>query len=128
MNGFTWALLGAALLLLGLNAWRRRGVVSVTAGDIQRRLESGEKLVIVDVREPGEFRSGHIPGAVSAPLSRLDTEAARLKPDTEIVLVCASGSRSISAYHLLKHRGFQRLLNLSGGMGAWRGQVKHATK
>lgn len=124
MSNFTWALLGAAVFLLVLNAWRRRGVVSVSASDVQRRLEAGEKLVVVDVREPGEFRSGHIPGAISAPLSELSRQAPKVNPEAEVVLVCASGNRSVTAYHVLKGKGFQKLLNLSGGMSAWRGKVR----
>lgn len=126
MNGFTWALLAALALVVGLQIWRRRGINSVSAADVQRRLEAGEKLLVVDVREPHEFRSGHIPGAKSMPLSQLKTTAAQLDRNAEIVLVCASGNRSVTAYQILAGQGFARLLNLTGGMFAWKGKVKQA--
>lgn len=99
----------------------RRGVVSQSATDVHGRREAGENLVIVDVRESNEFRSGRIPGAVSVPLSNLDSLAKNLDPRAKIVLVCASGNRSVTAYHKLKAKGFTDLINMSGGMSAWRG-------
>lgn len=113
--------MGLFALVIGRFFWMRRGVVSLSAADVQRRYEAGEKLVIVDVRESGEWRSGHIPGAVSVPLSNLDSLAKNLDPKATIMLVCASGNRSVTAYHKLKSKGFANLVNVSGGMSAWRG-------
>lgn len=123
MNGLLWLLVPVAVLLLGLTLWMRRGVVHLSASAVQRRLAAKERLVVVDVRSPGEYASGHIPGAVSAPLTSLDQAAAKLDPRAETVLVCGSGQRSLLAYQRLKAKGFARLHNLPGGMSAWQGPV-----
>lgn len=122
-NWLLVALLALVALGIGRMLWRRRGVTTMAANEVQRRLSAKEKLVIVDVREPGEYRSGHIPGAVSVPLSNLDQAAAKLDPGAETVLVCASGIRSSAAFRRLKAKGFTRLHSMPGGMLLWRGRV-----
>lgn len=87
-------------------------------------LEDG--AVLVDVREPAEWRSGHAPAARHIPLGRLAAEARRLPKDRPVVVVCASGSRSRVAASQLRSGGF-RATSLAGGMAAWRaagGQVR----
>lgn len=123
MNIFAWLLPILVVLLFGLMLWMRRGVAQMNATEVQRRLAAKERLVIVDVRGPEEYASGHIPGAISVPLSGLDQAATKLDPDTETVLVCARGSRSLVAYQKLKARGFSRLHSMPGGMSAWQGAV-----
>lgn len=78
-----------------------------------------EGAVLVDVREPAEWKSGHAPRAKHIPLGKLATEARRLPQDKVIVVVCASGSRSRSAASQLRSAGYQAT-SLSGGMMAWR--------
>lgn len=124
MEVVTWLLVALVALLIGVMLWRRRGVAKMSAGEVERRRKAKEKLVIVDVREPGEYRSGHIPGAVSVPLSNLDQAAASLDAGAETVLVCASGMRSSAAFQRLRAKGFTRLYSMSGGMLLWRGPVE----
>jgi len=99
----------------------RRGVVSMSGADVQGLIAADKKLVVVDVREPHELRSGRIPSALNMPLGNLDSMAKKLDPNAKIVLVCATGNRSVTAYQKLKAMGFVDLVNLSGGMAAWRG-------
>ncbi len=107
--------------------WRRPvapPVPQVRPEEVQKRLEAGERLLIVDVRDPHEFASGHIPGARLIPLNQVQARAAELDPKAEIIMVCRSGRRSDLACQVLLRQGFQRVKNMAGGMLAWRGRVE----
>lgn len=80
-------------------------------------LDDGAQLV--DVRENAEWRSGHAPQARHIPLGKITNEARRLKMDTPVVVMCATGSRSRSAAAQLRSMGYQAT-SLSGGIAAWR--------
>lgn len=111
--------------LVGRTLWLRRGIIDLPAFELQQRLAKKEKIMIIDVREPWEFKQGHIPQAMSAPIASLREKAGRLDKAAEVVLVCASGNRSRVAFHQLKSLGFANLRNLPGGMSAWNGPVTH---
>ncbi len=96
------------------------GVPEVTPDEARRRAAEG--AVIVDVREPDEWRAGHIPGARHIPLGRLAAAVQELDPDREVIVVCRSGSRSAVAARALLRAGFPRVSNLAGGMIAWTGR------
>ena len=91
---------------------------SIDAAEAARRLESGE-IVLVDVREPNEWRSGRARGAKHVPLAtiphKLKTLAAHGKP---IAFICRSGGRSATACGAARKHGIEAL-NVHGGMGAW---------
>ena len=82
------------------------------------RIDSKQPLVILDVRQPEEFRSGHISGAKLIPLNELARRMGELPSNTEILCVCRSGSRSGAAASQLARAGFNAL-NLRGGMIGW---------
>lgn len=124
MSTGTWLVLLLVLALVAQVLWRRRGLVNITGAELNQRLQRREKLIVVDVREPDEFRSGHIPGAVNVPLSRLEAGAQQLDRSAETILVCRSGNRSVTAFHRLKRMGFTGLKNLPGGMMAWPGKTR----
>jgi sulfur dioxygenase len=86
--------------------------------------EHGQRVQIVDVREPHEFTGplGHIAGARLIPLGALAERAGDLAPDVPIVTVCRAGGRSAQATVILKKAGFERVANLAGGMRRWRAQ------
>lgn len=119
MSTLAWVAAGLAVAVVAWQMWLRVGVVSITTGQLKGRLDARERLVVLDVREPHEFSQGHIRGAVNLPLARLREGARRLNPEAETILVCQSGSRSLSAYHRLKRLGFTNLKNLDGGMLRW---------
>ncbi|MBM4781845.1 MAG: rhodanese-like domain-containing protein [Archangiaceae bacterium] len=80
-------------------------------------VKEGAKLV--DVRSPGEFSSGHLPGAINVPLQELGAQVKKLgEKDKPVVLYCASGTRSAMACSTLKGLGFTQVFNL-GSMGRW---------
>uniref|UniRef100_A0A7C2WID6 Rhodanese-like domain-containing protein n=1 Tax=Thermorudis sp. TaxID=1969470 RepID=A0A7C2WID6_9BACT len=94
-----------------------RSVPEVTPEEALRRQQAG--ALIVDVREPEEWRAGHIPGAVHVPLGELGSRLHELDAERELILVCRSGNRSARATVLLQQAGFRQVYNLSGGLIAW---------
>lgn len=76
-------------------------------------------LQIIDVREPDEWQSGHIPGAIHIPLGELGARFAEIDPERAIVTICRSGRRSLSAAKQLHKAGFGDVKSLAGGMLAW---------
>ena len=80
----------------------------------------GASWLLVDVRSPGEFTSGHIPGAINVPLGELKSRKAELEAGREgLYVVCQSGGRSSKASKQLAGWGFDQVTNVAGGTGAW---------
>lgn len=113
----------------GLDVWEKMGL-PLTSGDIQdvepvqlhEILETcvdGDCPEIVDVREPWEYRQGHVPGALLIPLGQLSARLNELNPERPVAVICASGNRSQSAAALLGQKGFKTVYNVAGGTGAW---------
>lgn len=98
---------------------RKSDESQVTPDEIQRRQAAGERLFILDVREPSEYSEGHIAGSTLIPLSQLAQRTAGLPKDRPIVAVCRSGNRSGVAQAVLQRAGFASVLNMRGGMIAW---------
>lgn len=94
-------------------------VPSITAEELNEKLKFGKHPLVLDVRQPDEFRSGHIAGAKLVPLNELHRKMSELPKGREIVCICASGNRSTSASRMLAKEGFN-VLNVTGGMLAWR--------
>lgn len=95
--------------------------MNITAEQLQEMMgsRSKEPLLILDVREPDEFASGHIPDAVLLPLGNVEKEMSKLPRDRALVAVCRSGRRSAAAADVLVKGGFTKVYNLLGGMLAW---------
>ena len=91
---------------------------SLSALELSEKLKNGKRPLVLDVRQPDEFRMGHISGAKLIPLGELSQHMKALPKDKEIVCVCASGSRSRSATKLLLHEGYNAF-DMSGGMMMW---------
>ena len=94
-------------------------VSTLSATELSEKLKNGKRPVVVDVRQPDEYRSGHIPGAKLIPLGQLSRRIKELHPGREVVCVCASGNRSNSATRMLVGAGLNAV-NMKGGMFAWR--------
>jgi hydroxyacylglutathione hydrolase len=75
---------------------------------------------VLDVREPDEYASGHLPGAVSIPQADLAGQLSELDKGGEYLVACAGGVRSLRATHYLRAMGFTRVTSLDGGTDAWR--------
>ena len=96
----------------------------LTPQDLHARLQRGESLQLVDVREPEEYEYCHIEGSVLLPLGDIPQHVEDLATDRPVVLICHHGVRSAQALGYLQHRhGLTNLLNLRGGIHAWSVQI-----
>ncbi|KQZ88439.1 sulfurtransferase [Phycicoccus sp. Root563] len=73
---------------------------------------------VIDVREPGEYVGGHVPGAVLMPMGQLPSRTSELDRDRTVYVICASGNRSSAMTDYLVHAGFNAL-SVAGGTSAW---------
>lgn len=78
---------------------------------------------IIDVRTPGEFKSGHIKGSVNIPLQDLNNRMSKIKKDKPVITCCASGMRSASAKRILKSNGYGEVHN-GGGWASLQAKIK----
>lgn len=97
---------------------------SLTGHQVLRRLNKGDSIRIIDVREPQEYAAGHIPGAELIPIDQIPTAIYGLNHNQDVVFVCRSGTRSKRVCEFLSSRGFTRVANLKGGMLQWPGRVE----
>ncbi len=91
----------------------------ITAVELKQRMDRGDALVIVDVREPNEYQINRIPGSQLIPLGEIPRRYAELDQDAELVVHCKMGGRSAKAADYLRTVGFTRVLNLKGGILDW---------
>lgn len=100
------------------------GYATLNETDLQAKISGGEKLVIVDLREPELYRAGHIPGARNIPFEQFEERWSELAPGDEIVLVCHMGPMGDVSGSLLAQRGYARVWNLARGMAGWSGRLE----
>jgi sulfur-carrier protein adenylyltransferase/sulfurtransferase len=91
----------------------------ITSVELKQRLNRGDKLKIVDVREPNEYQINRIAGSVLIPLGDVPKRFNELDPGEEIVVQCKMGGRSAKAADFLRSVGYKRVLNLKGGILDW---------
>ncbi|GIN90338.1 hypothetical protein J6TS1_00220 [Siminovitchia terrae] len=92
--------------------------------ELQKKIESNESIIVLDVREAAEYAFNHIPEAISIPLGELDERADELQKEKEIFVVCRTGNRSDMAAQKLKEKGFDKVFNVIPGMSEWTGQLE----
>jgi adenylyltransferase/sulfurtransferase len=98
----------------------------ITVEELRARLDRGDKVFILDVRNPPEYDICRIPGSVLVPLPELPQRLSELDKNREMVVHCKSGMRSARAIQLLKQHGFDQLTNLKGGILAWAEKIDPA--
>ncbi|MNO32805.1 putative adenylyltransferase/sulfurtransferase MoeZ [compost metagenome] len=91
---------------------------ATTPNEVAERLNKGETLSLLDVREQDEWMEGHVAGAKHIPLGELDLRLNELDPNHEMIVICRSGNRSRMACEFLSERGFH-VVNMTGGLSAW---------
>ena len=91
----------------------------ITPEDLKQRIDAGEALVLLDVREDDEVAHAPFPGALHIALSELSLRHIELDPDEPTVVICHHGIRSANAAGALEHLGFETLFNLTGGIDRW---------
>ncbi len=94
-------------------------MTELTSLELKQRLDRGDKLTIVDVREPNELQINRIPGSLHIPLGDIPKRYNELDQDAELVMQCKSGVRSGKAADFLRSVGFTHVLNLKGGILDW---------
>jgi hydroxyacylglutathione hydrolase len=108
----------------GMHAWRTRGkpldvLPQMTVHDLRGRLRR-EDIHVLDVRQPAEWATGRIAGAQFITGAELPARTDEVPGDKTVAVVCGSGYRSSAAGSLLRARGHERIVNVIGGMSAWR--------
>ncbi len=97
--------------------------LDITASELSERISRGDKMVLVDVREPHEWDGGHLELAMHIPLQQVPARANEIPADEEIVMICRSGGRSARAQQVLMSNGYKKVKNLVGGMLGWKKDV-----
>ena len=100
------------------------GYKNLDPDEVREKLERGDEVFLVDVREPRQFHKGHIPDAILLPAAdfaeRYDRE---IDPEDEVILVCERGETSAAAAKYLVLQGFSNVATMAGGMAAWDGPL-----
>ncbi len=110
----------------GIEMWKQSGeklagIMQISVAELKKMIEAQPALQLIDVRRPAEYKSGHAPGAVPAPLIDLRKVLPRmiLNPSQPTAVICAGGYRSSAATSILEQFGFANLTNVTGGTKAW---------
>jgi len=99
----------------------KQRVKETNVPDVKRRIDGGEKLILVDVREDNEWAKGHLPGAVHLGKGVIERDIEQQVPDTgaKLVLYCGGGFRSALAADNLQKMGYTNVESMDGGWRAW---------
>jgi adenylyltransferase/sulfurtransferase len=103
-------------------AQQENGVPELTVQELKSRLENGNKVSVLDVREPHEYEVANI-GARLIPLNELPERLVELDRDEPLAVHCKTGGRSARAVKLLRDAGFQNVYNVKGGIDAWSEEI-----
>ncbi len=108
----------------------RKRIKETTVADVKRRMDAGEKFLLVDVREESEYASGHLPGAVhmSKGVIERDIEQRVPDPNTKLILYCGGGFRSALAAENLQKMGYANVESMDGGWRGWNAAGLPTTK
>jgi sulfur-carrier protein adenylyltransferase/sulfurtransferase len=100
-------------------------VPQITPTELKQRLDSGDDITLIDVREPFEWDMVNLGqyGARLIPLDQVIDRRAEIDPNAEVVIYCRSGSRSAGALRQLRSHGYERVTNLKGGIRAWAEEI-----
>ena len=102
-------------------------VPEIRVEELKQRLDAGENLFLLDVRDESEYEISNIGGQL-IPLSELSQRVNELDANLNIVTICKMGSRSMKAAQLLQDAGFSHVWNLAGGIHAWSDRVDRSVR
>jgi sulfur-carrier protein adenylyltransferase/sulfurtransferase len=94
----------------------------ISVQQLKARMEAGENILLLDVREPYEFKIANLSGQL-VPLGQLHSKFSEIDRSREIVVYCHHGNRSAIAVQFLKNQGFEKVLNLAGGIEQWSREI-----
>ena len=107
-----------------MNGTTQQAMPEITATELKQRLDNGEDIQIVDVREANEVAVAKLPNTIHIPLAQVVHRMSEIDPTRETVVHCKMGGRSARAIDALKRSGFTgNLINLAGGITAWSNDV-----
>ena len=99
-------------------------IQEITATELKRRMDAGDDIQLIDVRQPDEYAFARIEGAKLIPLGEIVRRMNEIDRNKEIVLQCKVGGRSAKAIEILTQAGFEgKMSNLKGGITAWSNEV-----
>ncbi|MBI4518351.1 MAG: rhodanese [Deltaproteobacteria bacterium] len=94
-------------------------LAAISPPELKQRLDRGDDVVVLDVREPEEVALAQVPGSIHIPLTELPGRLHELDPGREIVVLCHHGIRSANVAAFLAQRDFEHVSNLAGGIDRW---------
>jgi rhodanese-related sulfurtransferase len=109
----------AAIIRCRVKLVKMAAIAEIEAGELKERLERGDRIVVLDVREPGELEMARFPGARHIPMGDIPSRLSELERDAETVVLCHHGIRSAQVAIYLTRMGFEHVLNLIGGIDSW---------
>ncbi|WP_214629446.1 rhodanese-like domain-containing protein [Paenibacillus agaridevorans] len=101
-----------------------KGVRTLHSKEFEQERMSTKDAIVIDVREPHEYKAGHMPGAKNLPLSQLKGRMNELPKDKPVFVYCQSGMRSKRAAVIFKKNGIPSIVNLKGGIMAWHNSLR----
>ena len=102
---------------------KKQSMKAITVQELNKRLQAGESIQLIDVREPFEFEMCAISNSLPIPLNTIPANLSVIKKDIPVVFICHHGMRSASAIHFAEGEGFTNLINLTGGIDAWAREI-----
>ena len=107
-----------------MNQAAQQPMPEITATELKQRMDQGDDIQIVDVREANEVAVAKLPNSIHIPLAQVINRMSEIDPNRETVVHCKMGGRSAKAIEALQRSGFSgKLLNLKGGITAWSNDV-----
>ena len=94
-------------------------VREISPKDLKARLDAGETIDIIDVREAWELQQSSLEGAIHIPMNSIPQSLDRIPKDRPVVIMCHMGSRSATVVNWMQQRGFDNLYSLEGGIDLW---------
>jgi rhodanese-related sulfurtransferase len=100
--------------------------LEITPRQVKDRLERGEKLLLIDVREPHEHALCHIEGAVLIPMGTIPANLQKLDTDEDVICFCHHGMRSLDVANWLRQQGVKSAKSMAGGIDRWSTEIDPA--
>lgn len=120
MTGRILVALSLSILSVSLTVCAEDLAPSISPQDLSQKLKDGTAPLIVDVRSPQEFATGHIPGALNIPHDQIGQHLDEMRSDRGVALYCMVGPRARLGEQKLLEAGVERVLHIDGGFSAWK--------
>ncbi|HTC42598.1 MAG TPA: rhodanese-like domain-containing protein [Candidatus Acidoferrales bacterium] len=93
--------------------------LEILPSDVKQRLDRGEKMMLIDVREPDEYAICHIEGAILIPMGTIPANLQKLDTDEDVICFCHHGMRSMDVANWLRAQGVKSAKSMAGGIDRW---------